>query len=132
MILSPSEMDIARDVLLEVCKRPTTSFADLKRNLNANNRLDGTISFCASRDENVVLWAGMSQDFGNALAYLLSEELIELTPTEYLVYLCDGYVLDLPVAKRLRKKGFKSPHWLPVVLNPGKVPEDHEILRGVQ
>jgi hypothetical protein len=61
---------------------------------------------------NVVLWFGVSEAFINAFA--LAKQQIYPHPSDFLVYMMDGAVPHIPVAKQL-KKPYKKPHWLPVV-----------------
>jgi hypothetical protein len=65
---------------------------------------------------NGVLWAGMSQAFADALELLRSQGRVHVHGTSPLVYLIDGGMLRLPVAKRPPKGGYKQPHWVPVCL----------------
>lgn len=64
---------------------------------------------------NIFFWFSLSQEAINALESLNKEGLIELKPTQLLVYLIDGAIPDAPIAKQHRK--YKSPHWLPIVFN---------------
>jgi hypothetical protein len=68
---------------------------------------------------NILFWAGVSEEFADAMDQLRTERLIEYTLTSPLVYLVDGRTLALPLAKRAH--AYKSPHWLPmcVRLAPG-------------
>ena len=63
---------------------------------------------------NVILWVGMSQAFSDAVLQLQREKRIWPWPTGFLTYLIDGGTLQLPIAKRLPKNGYKQEHWLPV------------------
>lgn len=74
--------------------------------------------------ENIIVW-----DFNNeAMAEVwraifkcleADNKSMELQVSQPLVYLVDGKVLTLPLAKSLRH--YKKPHWLPVVLSVRKV-----------
>lgn len=64
---------------------------------------------------NVILWSGMSKDLVDACALLRDK--IEPCTASVIVYYIDGAALSLPIAKQLRKQGYKKPHWLPVVFN---------------
>lgn len=66
--------------------------------------------------DNVVLWAGMSESFTDAIEQLRAEKRVWPTPTVWLTYMIDGGSLSLPIAKRIPKGGYKKPHWLPVCL----------------
>ena len=62
---------------------------------------------------NIVLWSGLS-DEGIAVLQDVLEMGCEYAPTPPLVYLVDGSMLNLPLAKSARK--YKKPHWLPVLI----------------
>jgi hypothetical protein len=64
-----------------------------------------------------LLWSGISQEAVDALNSLLKAGEVHMKPTMPLVYMCDGVMIRLPTVKRAVK--YKSPHWLPVVFNPG-------------
>jgi hypothetical protein len=64
---------------------------------------------------NVQLWFGVSEDFINA--FNLAKQHIYPHSSDFMVYMMDGAVPDMPVAKQLRKR-YKEPHWLPVVWWP--------------
>ena len=61
---------------------------------------------------NLIVWAGMSAQFIEAL----KKADISVRPTTAFVYLADGQTLQLPLAKRFQ--AYKTPHWLPMVINP--------------
>jgi hypothetical protein len=66
-------------------------------------------------DRNIVLWQGVSYQLADAVRDAIKMGLVELSPTNPLVYAIDGKLLRLPIAKSTRN--YKSPRWLPVVLN---------------
>jgi hypothetical protein len=66
-------------------------------------------------DRNVVLWQGVSYQLADAVRDAIKMGLVELSPTSPLVYAIDGKLLRLPIAKGARN--YKSPRWLPVVLD---------------
>lgn len=63
-------------------------------------------------DLNVQLWFGVSDDFIDA--FNLAKQHIYPHPSEFMVYMMDGAVPNMPIAKQLKKR-YKEPHWLPVV-----------------
>lgn len=67
---------------------------------------------------NVVLWAGMSEAFIDALEILRRDRRVFPWPTVYLTYLIDGGLLKLPIAKRPPTGGkrYAKERWLPVCL----------------
>lgn len=62
---------------------------------------------------NVVLWTGMTEEFVKAMMEVKPK--LEVAGTSLLVYMIDGGLLKLPIAKRPTKKGYKTEHWLPVI-----------------
>jgi hypothetical protein len=60
------------------------------------------------------LWAGISDEFYTITGALYTHPHIRLEPASLLTYLCDGSMLQLPIAKRPPKNGYKEPHWAPV------------------
>lgn len=96
------------------------SFAEILRDLEtAGHDTDGDhlIANEPLMERNICLWAGVSGEVFAGLADLVNGKVIEYSPTTVLVYLCDGRMIDLPLAKQLRQ--YKSLRWLPVVVNPG-------------
>ncbi len=66
-------------------------------------------------DMNIWWWFRCSIDACDALAELVREEKITAKPTDVLVYLIDGAVPQVPIAKQI--KPYKKERWIPVVLN---------------
>ena len=64
---------------------------------------------------NTILWVGLSEKF--VKAFQLAKPIVRPHPADPLVYLMDGAALQLPIAKRIRKEGYKREHWFPVVFN---------------
>ena len=77
---------------------------------------DAVGDFCMStqtaRPLNIFFWFNVSGEFSEAFANI--REMIEIVPTSVMVYLIDGRVPSVPVAKRPRK--YKEPHWAPVTV----------------
>lgn len=69
---------------------------------------------------NIVLWIGVSEEAIDALNELASVGEIHFWPTSPLVYLCDGALLKLPVARGVRR--YAKPHWLPAMVRRGPAP----------
>lgn len=65
-------------------------------------------------DQNIILWADMSDAAIAAMNRLLKSEEIVPTPTSWLVYNFDGSVLSMPIATSVKKK-YRKPHWFPLV-----------------
>jgi hypothetical protein len=84
---------------------------------------DGTV---LPNDMNLLLWNGMSKEFINLWDRLYVSrnkgriELYEMGELEtFLVHGFDGSpMLKLPIAKRVPKRGYKKPRWLPCIIKP--------------
>lgn len=94
------------------------SFVDLENRLGAKAKGDYQYEILP----NVVLWSGMSIEFASALRDERIRDALEIAPTPLLVYLADGKVLNLPIAKRPPRNGYREPHWAPVTLRLRKNP----------
>jgi hypothetical protein len=97
------------------------SFAELRGWLEHKGMAtDGTWSW--EIKPNVVVWAGMSQEFVDFLNALRATKRTQLRPLDafsgMLIYGCDGEMLALPYAKRPPAKGYKDPHWIPTYIDP--------------
>lgn len=79
--------------------------------------IDTEGTFSLDYRPNTLLWLGMSEPFVDVMADLLLTKRIKATPTSLLVYLVDGGVPQLPLARRITKRGYTKPHWLPVVFD---------------
>jgi hypothetical protein len=89
--------------------RDYVSFAELTREFGKGDR-----SMCFAEYPNLVVWAGLSDDTAIALEKLLSAKRVFMRPTVPFVYMADGAVLKLPIAKS--KRHYKKPHWAPMTL----------------
>ena len=91
------------------------SFVELQDGIGKDSR--GDIGLYVGNDPNLVLWPWCSEAFADAMMNLVRSRAIALEPTSPLVYLVDGRLPTLPIAKRPPKGGYAKPHWLPVVFN---------------
>lgn len=71
---------------------------------------------------NLFMWGGVSEPFLTALNELLRARLVHYRPTELLVYLADGKLLQMPQAVRPPKNGYREPHWVPTIIDLGPAP----------
>ena len=71
--------------------------------------------------ENVLIWVGWSEEAAEALLDLLRAGKAYLNPTSALTYMVDGKMLNYPIPKRLPRKGYKHPHWMPCTVEAGAV-----------
>ena len=67
-------------------------------------------------DMNIYYWFGMSHDACDVMEELFEQEMLTMEPANLLVYMADGMVPDVPVAKKCH--AYKSNRWLPVVVSP--------------
>lgn len=65
---------------------------------------------------NTWQWATLSAEGVTAMQYFIRKGIIDHQPVEALVYWVDGKVPRMPVAKRVPKKGYKEPRWVPTVI----------------
>ena len=116
--MTDSQEAAAMAALAYVQTHPGTSFVELERVMSEFFPVEGDLAI-GMEQRNVVLWSGISEDFADVYAALDGK--ITLEPASWLVYLADGKALNLPLVKRLPKKSYKKPHWLPVVFNVSQV-----------
>jgi len=123
-------MAMKQDILDYIRKLRSVSFANLENDIPGFKEdppaADGTVArMLSGRDHNIVFWSGMSDEGLKALNDLCDEKLIEMTPTSFLTYLIDGRHLVMPIVTRPPKRGYRKPHWLPVVFNPMERSKKH-------
>lgn len=92
------------------------SFVNLERDVEGFSQDNG---LAWGNENNLVYWVNMSDDAVSAMVDLIKNDLIVAVPTETLVYMIDGKLPKLPVAKSLKRK-YKEQHWLPMVFSSGK------------
>jgi hypothetical protein len=111
--------ELAQACLDKIRRDRYVSFVELARLLEERGvNAAGEVSMQNAARPNLVLWAGMSEEFYACVDELLSSKLVELVPASPLSYLVDGGMLDLPLARRVPKAGYKEPHWACAVFNP--------------
>jgi hypothetical protein len=96
-----------------IYRKDNVSFAELAREIpkSAGERTMFT------DNDSPIIWAGVSQEFEEAVGDLLREGAIVLKTTSFMTYAADRQTLRrYPIAKRIRK--YAKPHWLPIVLCP--------------
>ena len=109
------DITLAEKLYALIVHYKTVSFAEITK-AAPDDFLNGQLAFYQVDTPNTFLWSGMTQEACDAVRFLLDNNLVKLEPCNVLVYLYDGGVLNLPIAKRVYK--YKSPHWFPVVFNP--------------
>lgn len=114
----------AQTILTLVNRQQTgTSMVEIVNALRADGHdTEGDLGMEHPRVPNGYVWAGINRTVVDALNELFTARLVHYYPTTPLVYMVDGAMLRLPIAKRPPSGGYKEPHWIPVVINAGPVP----------
>ncbi|WP_219413930.1 hypothetical protein [Pseudonocardia nigra] len=94
------------------------SFPELQRYAESALGMTASGDYSLEAGPNLLLWLGMSQEFVDLIHGIQATRQFDLNPTSLLVYMVDGGVMDLPLAKRPPRTGYKTPHWAPTVLHP--------------
>lgn len=105
--------DIRSAIVEYVRSRDWVTFAELKNRFG--KYAEGNVALESTQNPNIIFWVGMSKEFTDDIASLLGTKLF-LHPASSFTYMIDGATLDLPLVKRLPKKGYRKPHWLPACL----------------
>jgi hypothetical protein len=98
--------EMAEVISSTVTSRPYASFVELIE--ACGKQAEGDLSIVSAHFDNLVLWHGVSQEFIDAL----SKANVRMQPCSALVYLIDGRVPNIPVAKSCRP--YKQSRWAPV------------------
>ncbi len=102
-------------VVLFVKQLGGVSVVELDRLLSTKIETTGEKALYPTGFENIVLWAHVSPEFSAIITKLLREERIYAHASSVFIYMVDGRIPRLPVAKQMRQ--YKNPHRLPVVFN---------------
>lgn len=111
-----------KKVILDFCKtHGGASFAELNRAFAAAG-LDyqGDESIMSTDYKNVIIWHNWNHDAIQAFRELPKDEIV-VEACSPLIYMLDGIMPDLPIAKR--PQSYKHPHWVPcwiLLKNPKK------------
>lgn len=108
------ELTLAARVRAFVAERDHVSFVELEGHMASV--MDARGELALEILPNVIVWSGMSAPLAELVRDLLNRHEIHAHPASALVYFVDGKALTLPLAKRLPRGGYTTPHWLPVVL----------------
>lgn len=76
---------------------------------------DQEISYTGCK--NVIIWYGVTEKTARGLMGLMKDRRIVLIPTNAMLYVIDGMLPNIPIAKRVPKNGYKTPHWVPMVIS---------------
>jgi hypothetical protein len=96
------------------------SFAEIERELETNNiNPKGNYWLPYKSYKNMYIWINMSENFIKAIITLFKEFKIQLVECSPIVYLVDGLVLNLPIA-RGKERDYTQEHWLPMIIHQDK------------
>ena len=99
-------LEIAIRALLE--KTDHCSFVEIERELDRLGlEYSGQLCIHLPEYENIILWAGMSKDYTEAIRGLMKD--FCTVPCSPLVYMIDGKCLTFPLVKSLRQ--YRTEHW---------------------
>jgi hypothetical protein len=100
-------------ILAYVRLHPHATIVELEDNVQG---FKGDDASWGKADSNLVMWDSLSFLGAQAISELGQARKLVLEPCDVLIYIMDGRWPTLPVAKRMPKGGFKSPHWVPLAL----------------
>ena len=106
-----TSIQMGNKILEFIEKNGDASFVNIMRILGDEAKGD----LCPQILPNVILWADMSKTAMEAIEWLKKQKSIEPRSCSRLIYMIDGWDLNLPIAKRPRKQGYKTLHWLPIL-----------------
>lgn len=107
---------LAAALLDKVRRYDHVTYAELER-VAVEQGIDPTGEWAIIPNQDyptILTWVGISEAFIEALQEIQPH--VEQVPASLLVYLIDGKVPRLPIAKRVHR--YKQPHWAPVCLRP--------------
>jgi hypothetical protein len=97
------------------------SFVEVERELTKNNiNPNGDYYIPFKQYKNVYIWVNMSEGFSKSIISLLKDYKICLKECLEIIYITDGKMIDLPIA-RGKERDYKKEHWLPMVINIDKL-----------
>lgn len=73
---------------------------------------EGALSICGG-NENIIMWDGWNEQACRLIHELINNRLVEIQPTNEIIYYIDGKILTLPVYRG--NKPYEQ--WLPVEFN---------------
>ena len=121
-------MSLKEEVYEFIAVKRTTTFVELLRRFP--KFFDGKESLLYNNYKNIFLWRGMERELTGVIKELFDEERIVIRPTSPLVYVYEGKIMMLPIAKR--RLNYKQPHWLPVVFSSTKPPTGEMITKFLE
>ena len=116
--------DIESAIIGLVAAYDHVSFAEISRKFKPYLETEGDHAICSNLDPNIILFYGLSEGLADAILKVLSGGQVEIAPCSWLIYMIDGRLPAMPLAKRPPKAGYKNPCWVPVVLRLKKEHDD--------
>ncbi len=111
----PDAPVMANAIMSLVRERPRAIFVGIvKRLRQLGIPVDGDVDIHLG-PPNIFLWFDVTQDLADCIIDLVGRQVVCIHPSNYLVYLFDGGIPRLPIATRVTARGYRKPHWLPVV-----------------
>ena len=107
--------EMKKEIIEFLDKYGNASFVELERIdgfLDESKNKEDSSEYFGNVEFNIYWWVNVSDAAIKALNELKREETIKLSPCNFLIYAHDGKILNLPIAKRIRK--YKKPRWIPV------------------
>lgn len=94
------------------------TFVEVTRLLAPYMTVEGSEELFLTGYPTILCWQGMSHELGHIIKELLDTDTLRCSPTEWLVYLADGELVNLPLATQ--PIHYPTMHWLPVTLELGE------------
>ena len=86
----------------------------------------GPITIAVPDNTQLIMWVGLTQEGADVITQLFADGRVE--PCEWMAYMIDGSMLNLPIARKRRV--YKRPHWLPIKLMRAKLSTPHKSRRA--
>ena len=113
-------------LIVNLVQRDHVSFAECANNLPGFRDVPG-LAMAHTKFDNVIMWANIHKEWVETLKVVLSSGAVVPVHTQVMVYMIDGYMLQMPVISKWPQSNPKEPHWLPCCLRPGaKVKAEQE------
>jgi len=115
--------NLSEQIIKYVDENDYVTFANLQKHIQKFINVSG--NWLLEKEENLILWDGISEEFADYLVSLIDKEIFLYYPAPSFLYWVDGKMLDYPIASKPR--AYKRPHWLPVYLRPKGALEEESI-----
>jgi hypothetical protein len=116
-------IDTVKQILTKKPLPKGFSMVELERLLEENNinYKDTGYAWASGDCENIIFWVDFKQEIPIAIKELQAEGKIRIDVTQPITYMIDGKMLNFPIVTQNRY--YRTPHWLPIVLNTGREPD---------